>query len=334
MQSIIKSSSSSSSSVTFIRIRQFSTSSTLFNNLSNSNKTIVSEEDASKSAPLVALHKRLNLPNDYKLGTLTRALTCRSSRGNLANNYGLNILGKNFLSYYVNEYLLSKYPRLPLPVLNTAVSSYISTESLHNVGKYSWGIEIDETPILNKILNEEPKEYSLGKLRFLPINQIEETGITKLTSKSKDEINSSSAYALGVRSIIGGLYISTQSEDLTKKFIYDHIISRKLDLSKMFEFEQPTRELSRLCKREGLTKPIAKLLVENGRLSDKPIYVVGVFSGEEKLGESYGSSLNEAKIRASVNALKNWYLYKPLNNSVPSDKDYKPSIIDHGIVIV
>lgn len=302
--------------------------------LPNTSNHILTEEEALKSAPLVALHKRLNLPEEFSLSLLARSLTCRSTSQALANNHGLNILGKNFLTYYVTEYLLATYPRLPLPILNTAVASYIDTESLYGVGKYGWGIEVDQSQILNKILNKEPLEYSYGKLRFLPISSIEETGITKIKSNNKDELNPVSAYALAVRSIIGGIYTSTKSESETKKFIYDHILSRKLDISTMFEFEQPTRELSKLCTREGLEKPVARLLAENGRNSNSPIFVVGVFSGNNKLGESYGSSLKEAKIRASVNALKSWYLYKPLNVTVPSDENYKPSIVDHGIVIV
>ncbi|KAH3687145.1 hypothetical protein WICPIJ_001860 [Wickerhamomyces pijperi] len=312
-------------------LRQFSTSSIKF----NSQQIIASEEQALKSAPLVALHERLNLPSSYKLGTLAQALTCRSSyKQELAHNYGLNILGKNFLTYYVSEHILATYPRLPLPVLNAAVASYISSDSLYAVGKYAWGIESDDTTALSKYLNEEAKEHSLGKLRFLPISQTDEAGVTKLSSRDRKSIHPAAAYALGVRSIIGGLYLSTKSEEVTKKFIQDHILSRKLDISKMFEFEQPTRELSRLCERQNLEKPVARLISETGRKSDKPIFVMGIFSGENKLGESYGSSIREAKIRASVNALKNWYLYKPTTVSVPSDKDYKPSVVDHGIVIV
>ncbi|CCH46349.1 54S ribosomal protein L3, mitochondrial [Wickerhamomyces ciferrii] len=300
---------------------------------SASNSKIITEEEASKSALLVSLHRRLNLPKEFKLSTLARCLTCRSSQGKL-NNYGLNILGKNFLSYYVSENLLATYPRLPTIILNSAIDSYISNESLASIGEHSWGIEVDQTPILQKFLREEPIEYSYGKLRFLPVNpKTNEKGVTKIT-KNAGEIDPTVAYSLSVRSIIGALYASTKSETLTKKFIYDHILSRKLDISTMFEFEQPTRELSRLCKREGFEVPIARLLAENGRLTKKPVFVVGVFSGENKLGESYGSSLKEAKIRASVDALKKWYLYKPLNPKVPSDEDYQPGLIDHGIVIV
>lgn len=296
---------------------------------------VLTEEEAEKSAVLVSLHKRLNLPNDFKLSTLSRCLTCRSSKNSLAHNAGLNILGKNLLSYYVSEHLLVQYPRLPTVILNTAIDSYIGTESLASVGKNAWGIEIDNTPALQKYLREEDPSYGLGKLRFVPKNQPQTTeeGVEKIT-RGKGELDPISAYALAVRSVIGGIYASTKSEKITKKFIYDHILSRKLDISKMFEFEQPTRELSKLCKREGFETPIARLLAENGRLSKNPVFVVGIFSGENKLGESYGASLKEAKIRASVNALKNWYLYRPLNPTVPSDESYKPGLIDHGIVIV
>lgn len=317
-----------SSRLTF---KSFSTSTTQYN---SKKLTVLTEEEAGKSAILVALHKRLELPNEFKLSTLARCLTCRSTQTDLADNHGLNILGKNLLSYYVSENLLVKYPRLPVIILNTAIDSYISVESLASVSQHSWGIEVDHTPALQKVLREEPVEYSYGKLRFIPVNQAAEKGVTKLTSNSRNEFEPVAAYALATRSIVGGVYASTKSEKLTKKFINDHILSRKLDITNMFEFEQPTRELARLCKREGFEAPTSRLLAENGRLSKNPVFVVGVFSGENKLGESYGSSLKEAKIRASVNALKNWYLYKPLNPKVPSDDDYKPGLIDHGAVIV
>lgn len=299
----------------------------------NEDLKVLTEEEASQSALLVALHKRLELPKEFKLSTLARCLTCRSSQNKLVDNYGLNILGKNLLSYYVSEHLLVQYPRLPTVILNTAINSYISAESLASIGEHAWGIEVDSTSSLQKYLSEEPIEYSYGKLRFVPVNSQSEKGVTKL-SGGKHEYETKTAYGLATRSIIGALYASTKSEQATKKFINDHILSRKLDVSRMFEFEQPTRELSRLCKREGFEVPIARLLAENGRTTKNPVFVVGVFSGKNKLGESFGSSLKEAKIRASVNALKNWYLYKPLDPKVPSDESYKPGLVDHGAVIV
>lgn len=40
-----------------------------------------------------------------------------------------------------------------------------------------------------------------------------------------------------------------------------------------------------------------RLLKETGRFSNSPVYVVGIFSGSDKLGEGHGSSLKMAEFR-------------------------------------
>jgi dsRNA-specific ribonuclease len=108
----------------------------------------------------------------------------------------------------------------------------------------------------------------------------------------------------------------------------------------MFQFQLPTRELAMLCAREGFEAPIARLESETGRLSRTPVFVVGVYSGPEKLGEGSGPSLDIARWNASMNALKAWYLYSPSNKvRVPSDmleegaKPWKAPHIDIGEII-
>lgn len=44
-----------------------------------------------------------------------------------------------------------------------------------------------------------------------------------------------------------------------------------------------------------------RLLKETGRLSNSPIFVVGIFSGADKLGEGFGSSLRMAEYRVWEN---------------------------------
>ena len=39
------------------------------------------------------------------------------------------------------------------------------------------------------------------------------------------------------------------------------------------------------------------LLKETGRISENPIFIVGMFSGVDKIGEGYGSSLKMAETR-------------------------------------
>ena len=143
-----------------------------------------------------------------------------------------------------------------------------------------------------------------------------------------------------VRALIGSLHLHL-GRPLVKRFFRDHFLSRHLDLSKLFDFRTPTRDLSRLCAREGFEAPVARLISETGRLSRHPVFVVGVYSGKDKLGEGAGSSLDEARFKAAAAALKGWYLYKPLEVTVPSsmegEDDYskwKSNMVDCGEVIV
>ena len=140
-----------------------------------------------------------------------------------------------------------------------------------------------------------------------------------------------------VRALFGALYLHT-GLPLTKAFYTSHILSRHLDYSSLFSFRQPTRDLARLCARENFLPPVARIIAETGRESRHPVFVVGIFSGREKLGEGSGGSLDEARIRAAVNALKGWYLYSPLDVKVPSQakrgEDFPGVMIDGGEVVV
>lgn len=294
------------------------------------------ELTAQQSPPLVALHARLNLPSSYSLSTLSQALNLHKFDG-LANNFGLNTLGKTLLSYYIAEYLLIKYPRLPMPVHNVAVDSFMGVETLFEIGK-SWGLEIDQSSKLEKFLSKEPEFLKYGRIRYQSDEskeEFKEDGVTEVSSNEIKSLNDNTfiskeaeSYASSVRAIIGGLYTHT-NEETTKKFIQDHILSRKLPIEQMFQFSKPTRELVRLCEKLNFEDPVEiRLIAETGRLTNHAIFVAGAFCGAEKLGEGVGASLREAKNRAVVNALMSYYLYSPISQDggdvkLPSDKDYK-----------
>lgn len=42
------------------------------------------------------------------------------------------------------------------------------------------------------------------------------------------------------------------------------------------------------------------LLKETGRISENPIFIVGMYSGVDKIGEGYGSSLKMAETRVLI----------------------------------
>ncbi|CAN3364935.1 large ribosomal subunit protein mL44 [Diutina catenulata] len=310
------------------------------------------ESTAKQSPPLVALSARLALPADYSLSTLSQALNMDRS-GELVTNFGLATLGKSFLSYYVSEHLLVKYPRLPMAVHNEAVNAYMGPTALAEVGK-SWGIEADTRSKLDKHLAGESHVLSYGRLRFQSEREKSlptEDGVYELSRRELASMRATGtgasfvpkqteAYASAVKSIIGGLYTHC-GEDATKQFINNHILSRKLPLDSMFQFSQPTRELVRVCEKEGMTAAVEiRLIAETGRKSAHPIYIAGAFCGTDKLGEGAGSSLREAKTRAVVNALMGYYLYSPITADgaaapVPSDADYRfTGVVGQGDVAI
>jgi large subunit ribosomal protein L44 len=103
----------------------------------------------------------------------------------------------------------------------------------------------------------------------------------------------------------------------------------------------PGPEITRLCERLKIPLPISRLIAESGRYSGHPIFIVGVYSGREKLGEGQGSSLKEAKTKASINALRAWYLYEQpgWEFAIPSltedaEKTYVMGYMDPGTIVL
>jgi dsRNA-specific ribonuclease len=163
------------------------------------------------------------------------------------------------------------------------------------------------------------------------------------TQLPADGITVEAASTSFVRALAGALHLHA-GPAASKAFHAEHVLSRHLQLHQLFAFTHPTRDLSRLCLRENFEPPVARLVSETGRHSRSPVFVVGVYSGEDKLGEGAGSSLNEARVRAAAAALRSWYLYSPTPDDIvlPSDmeladvkakKTWKPQMVDVGEII-
>lgn len=150
-------------------------------------------------------------------------------------------------------------------------------------------------------------------------------------------VTTEEASATFINAVFGALYLHAGAE-ATQAFHKAHILSRHIPLHTLFSFNHPTRDLSRLCLREGFEPPVARLLSETGRHSRSPVFVVGVYSGSDKLGEAAGSSMDEARVRATATALRSWYLYSPPRDHVvlPSQSattQWRPQMVDVGEVI-
>ncbi|KAK8011060.1 hypothetical protein PG990_010025 [Apiospora arundinis] len=331
---------------------------------------------AASSAKLAALHARLSLSSKIPLETLARALVDPSADAHPKyNNANLAYVGSTVLHYHTSEMLITRYPRLPMAILFAAMKGYAANPALHQVAR-AWGVESAAAPgeevdpgllqfdplkptiVMNKwgyVRAEtfESQKYRSGKglsgrvmygsnpfgesgaAKSLPDFEVEDGRNTKAVYLQSAPAN---AHANFVRAVIGAIYMHC-GRDAAKNFVKSHFLSRTLDLSRLFEFKLPTRELARLCAREDFEPPVARLESETGRLSRTPVFVVGVYSGKDKLGEAPGPDLDSALVAASINALKSWYLYSPGQVSVPSDTfaedaaPWKPAYVDIGEII-
>lgn len=247
------------------------------------------------------------------------------------------MLGRTLAGYYASEHFLCTYPRLPTQVLGAAIAAFVGPKALAALCR-EWGVESAF----------EPKaDVDAGLLQFRRLPPGEEQlapHMRELAEKLAAEgggVGEELAMSRFVEATFAGVYLH-EGVAASKQFFRQHVLSRRLDVDRLFNFVQPTRELSRLCAREGFDPPVARWISETGRRSIAPAFVVGIYSGLDKIGEGDGGSMDEARIRAAVHALKGWYLYTPPTGNVdfPSKTDcdprapFKPAIIDVGEVIV
>ncbi|KAL3418322.1 54S ribosomal protein L3 [Phlyctema vagabunda] len=316
---------------------------------------------ALRSAKLGALHARLSLSKKIPLQTMARTLVDPTADTNVDfNNAALAQIGGNLMSYYVSEWIMCRYPRLPMTVLFAAAYAYNGPKTLQIVAR-EWGVETVAAPgaevdpgllqfskvapgtTLNGLgagqLRADKAHYRRGiSSRNVYDDEFGDI-IPSSTEKANNTQTTENAYANFVKAVVGAIYVHAGRE-AAKTFITQHILSRHLDVSKLFEFKYPVRDLARLCARENFEFPVARMLSETGRMSISPVFVVGIFSGADNLGEGAGPSLEEARLRASVAALKSWYLYSPGNDiRLPSEMEsenpapWKPVYIDIGEIV-
>jgi dsRNA-specific ribonuclease len=318
---------------------------------------------AKTSAKLSALHARLVLPRSVPLETLARTLVDSSADSSPRfNNKSFAVLGNDLLSYYTSEYIVAQYPRLPLAVVFAAMYAYVGPKALAAITR-EWGVEhaahpggeVDPGYLQFTRLPPEPvqqKDDNIVKTTFDERNRrrgissravySDEFGDVKEFSLDPNQavgVTAEKACTNFVRALIGAVYLHA-GRPAAKKFYRDHFMSRSLNMASLFQFRHPTRDLSRLCAREGFQSPVARIISETGRKSRHPVFIVGVFSGNDKLGEGAGASLDEARTRAAVAALKGWYLYSPLEFRLPSEMEepgaqpWKRVMVDSGDIVV
>ncbi|KAK6198302.1 hypothetical protein LQW54_010386 [Pestalotiopsis sp. IQ-011] len=295
------------------------------------------------------------------------------------NNANLAYIGSSLLHNHASEHLITRHPRLPMAILFSAMKGYVGPAVLHQVARAwgvesaaAPGEEVDPgllqydphkpTTLVNRWGNVRAESAEIQRFKWrrgmssrvmyddafgemVPGQKsvTDKTGqyVADNERNTKDMVLNDypqNAHANFVRALVGAVYLHCGRET-AKNFVKSHFLLRKLDLANLFEFKLPTRELVRLCARENFEPPVARLESETGRLSRTPVYVVGIYSGNDKLGEGAGSDLDSARVAAAINALKAWYLYSPGEVGVPSDtlaedaEPWKPAYVDIGEII-
>jgi large subunit ribosomal protein L44 len=117
------------------------------------------------------------------------------------------------------------------------------------------------------------------------------------------------------RALVALIY-QNRSLPSTRQFVHSFFLNREVDLRSLIKFRDPKRALTFTVakfKRERpksryafgteslvITYMSDRLLKETGRFSQSPIFVVGIYSGTDKLGEGFGSSLKMAEFRVGL----------------------------------
>ncbi|KAG8934673.1 hypothetical protein FRC02_009500 [Tulasnella sp. 418] len=195
-----------------------------------------------------------------------------------ATNKDLESIGNGLLGLFATEYVHAAYPHLPTRAVKAAVTAYVGPQTCADVAR-EWG--------------------TANLLRWHRTPKI----------GSRKPVLHSDAYASVPRSIVALAY-QYGSLDHARELVHKVFLSRKVDLKSFVKFRNPMEALVDTALMFGREKPKSRLLKETGRMSISPVFVVGVFSGEEKLGEGFGSSLRMAEHRACEDALHRLYLTK------------------------
>ncbi|RUS29400.1 ribonuclease III domain-containing protein [Jimgerdemannia flammicorona] len=234
-----------------------------------SRKQVLAAIGAKEPTPaLVALGARLGLPFNPEL--LRQIVTHHSFVGEVEepNNRRLEYLGKRVLSLYVSEYVHIKYPFLPKENFSQVLAGYIGNATLANLGR--------EVGMQHVVRWTEPTRIVHDPERTLTIACSQ--------TAAEDQLTQSAVVGKAMASLIGALYRERGPES-AKRFVHMHILSRELNVRDLIEIHNPKRYLTWLMRRQNRKEPESRLLSETGRTSVSPVFVVGVFSGEEKLGE-------------------------------------------------
>ncbi|THH12984.1 hypothetical protein EW146_g7189 [Bondarzewia mesenterica] len=193
-----------------------------------------------------------------------------------AVNGNLAVLGNSLLGLFASEFLNASYPHLPTRVLKAAVSGYVGQMTCASVAR------------------------DIGAASLLRWNRMPPSPLRPAVMHYD---------ALGsIPRALTALIYQQRSLPTARSFVHSFFLSRDIDIRSMIKFRDPKVNLVETVAKFGREKPVSRLLKETGRHSNSPVFIVGIYSGADKLGEGFGSSLRMAEYRAAEDSLQRLYL--------------------------
>lgn len=217
---------------------------------------------------------------EEKLGTkfrdrqvLKEALTHRSYLNehpswSLPHNERLEFLGDAVLELIVTEFLYGKFPEYDegkLTSIRAALVNYI-------------------------MLSRIARDIDLEKFLYLS------RGESNDTKKARDVI-----LANAMEAVIGAVYLD-QGIGVVKRVISNIVISHLDEVMSKELYRDPKSMLQEIAQEKKKITPVYRVIKEEGPDHEKQ-FLVGVYFGDELMGEGIGSFKQEAESRAAEAAL-------------------------------
>lgn len=209
------------------------------------------------------------------------------------DNAAMSVVGNSLLGMIAAEHLHLRFPNLPTRVLKAAVSAHVGPNTLVDVAT--------ELGLGGQGVMRWDQRARIAK------EQVDEDGKRYMIVEKEQKLMSRDVLVEAMRSIVA-LVFQEQGLEVARSFVRNHFLTRMVSMAPLLKFNDPKKTLSETCKKYAKERPQSRLIAETGRLSINPIFVVGVWSGKDKLGEGTGSRIKMAEYRVSFERSLVYYL--------------------------
>lgn len=197
-----------------------------------------------------------------------RSYINENKKGKQEHNERLEFLGDAVLELVVTEFLYAKYPQKTEGDLTSYRAGLVNTSTLSTVAT---GLAMNDYLLLSK---GESKD--IGRARqYILANTFE--------------------------AFVGALYLDA-GYDAAKEFIHTHLLPMTEDIVEKHLWQDAKSRFQEMAQEKAGITPAYKTLSEIGPDHDKQ-FTVGVFLGDEHIGEGTGKSKQEAEQSAAHDAL-------------------------------